>query len=316
MMPETGSESELEPRTHPEPSVGMAAASEAGSTAGSASKGDLRVRRRRGRRRGRRSALQRFGRPAIVPSVAFLVWLGIAQAELIDPVFLPGPGEVLDSAIAMQDELLSGLLVSLQMIAIGFVIGGAAGIGAGLLFGYSRMARDLFELTVDLIRPIPLFALIPLFILWFGIGMRPQITLVAFGVFLILSLSTIEAIRNVPQIYVRAALTSGATPFQVYRTVVIPAITPHMLSGLRFAVAAAWGLDVAAEFTGSQEGLGYLMIVREQVLDTSGILAIVLIFCLLAIVADRLIRAGITYLTRWSERSTASGMVGEMLGGR
>jgi ABC-type nitrate/sulfonate/bicarbonate transport system permease component len=173
----------------------------------------------------------------------------------------------------------------------------------------------LFELTLDLIRPIPLFALIPLFVLWFGIGTTPEVALIGLGVFLIMSLTTIEAIRNVPQIYVRAALTCGASRSDIYRSVVVPAIVPHMLTGLRFAVAAAWGLDVAAEYTGSQAGLGYIMIVRQQILDTSGILVIVMIYCGLAFLFDRLIRRLTLYIARWSERSTDRGLVRDMLGG-
>lgn len=267
-----------------------------------------------GRRVG--SSVRRAGKSLIVPAVLFALWFAIAEAEIVGSIFLPSPERVLSTAVDLRDSLLKGLMVSLQMVLSGFAIGAAAGIATGLILGYSRLARELFELTVDLVRPVPLFALIPLFILWFGIGMLPQIALVALGVFLVLSLTTIEAIRTIPQIYVRAALTSGANRLQVYRTVVIPAIVPHMLGGLRFAVAAAWGLDVAAEFTGSQEGLGYIMIVRGQVLDTAGILVVVFIFCLLAIVFDRAIRAGTDHLTRWRERSAGMGVIGDMLGGR
>jgi ABC-type nitrate/sulfonate/bicarbonate transport system permease component len=88
-----------------------------------------------------------------------------------------------------------------------------------------------------------------------------------------------------------------------------------MLTGVRYAIAAAWGLDVAAEFTGSQQGLGYLMIVHQESLDTAGIILIVLIFCALAIIADRLVRFATRRLTRWSGRDADTGMVREMLGG-
>ncbi|HVO03377.1 MAG TPA: ABC transporter permease subunit, partial [Candidatus Cybelea sp.] len=141
--------------------------------------------------------------------------------------------------------------------------------------------------------------LIPLFVLWFGIGVLPQVLLIALGVLLLLSLSTIEAIRNVPETYVRAARTLGASRWMVYRTVMIPAIVPAMVASLRYAVAISWGLLVAAEYTGSRNGLGYQMIARQQYLDTAGILAIVFIFSALAIASDRFIRLGLRHITRW-----------------
>ncbi len=280
-------------------------ADDARVTLGDEPAGSLRLRRAR-----------RIGIKLFVPVTAAVLWVLLTVAtKAIDPIFLPPPQEVFGRFGDIGGLLLHGLRISLQMVFLGFAIGGALGVFAGLLFGYSPLARDLLEFTVDALRPIPLFALIPLFILWFGIGMRPQVMLVALGVFLIMSLTTIEAVRNVPRIYVRAGLTLGASGPQIYRTIVIPAIVPTMLVGVRFAIAAAWGLDVAAEYTGSQDGLGYLMIVREQSLDTAGIILIVLIFCALAIVADRVVQIVARRLTRWTEREGETALVRNMLGG-
>ena len=259
--------------------------------------------------------MARFLKPLILPLVLFGIWVTIAASHVVGTIFVPAPWHVASEAWLIRSNLVHGLGVSMKIIAIGFAIGGSAGVLAGLLLGFSRHVRDLFELTLDIVRPIPLFALIPLFVLWFGIGTMPEIALIGLGMFLIMSLTTIEAIRNVPQIYVRAALTCGADRVAVYRSVVVPAIVPHMLTGLRFAVAAAWGLDVAAEYTGSQSGLGYIMIVREQILDTAGIIVIVIIYCALAIFFDRMIRYATLHVARWSERSIDRGLVREMLGG-
>ena len=243
------------------------------------------------------------------------VWIALSAAEVVDEIFLPRPGTLLDRASTLHDELLQALTVSLQMIGWGLLIGATAGILMGLLFGISTMARDLFEFTLDVVRPIPVFALIPLFILWFGVGRKPQIALVAFGVFLILSFVTIEAVRHVPQIYVRAALSYGASRIDVYRTVVVPAIVPELVIGIRYGAIAAWGLDVAAEFSGSQEGLGYFMIARGQYLDTAGITLAVLIYCALAVVVDRGLRLVGRRLQRWNPRVVGRDLAQDMLGG-
>jgi len=253
--------------------------------------------------------------PLLVPIALFLAWFLVTREGVTSPLIIPPPEDVFDTAVAIRSELLSGLWVSVQMVVTGFLVGGILGTLVGLLFGYSKVLRSLFEFTVDVIRPVPLFALIPLFILWFGVGRLPQIVLVALGVFLIMSLATIESVRNVDQVYVRAALTFGASRQQIYRTVVIPAIMPMMLSGLRYSVAWAWGLDVAAELIGSQEGLGYIMVVREQYLDTAGIVLIVIIFSALAIVGDRLMQRLALRLTRWTGRATDTGLIRDMVGG-
>ena len=251
-----------------------------------------------------------------VPLGFFAIWYAIAEAEIVGQIFIPHPQTIIDRVTFLWSELLGAIWVSLQMVVIGAFIGSVLGISIGLLFGFSRLARDLFELTLDTIRPIPIFALIPLFVLWFGIGRTPQISLVALGVFLIVSFTTIEAVRNVPRIFVRAAMTCGASRMDVYRTVVIPSIVPEILLGIRFGLIAAWGLDVAAEFSSSSEGLGYFMIVRGQYLDTAGIVLSVLLFCGCAIVADRVLR----YLGRkcmpWNPRVVNQDFISELLGGR
>lgn len=233
----------------------------------------------------------------------------------IDPVYLPAPEAVFDSAAELWDDLPGALWTSLRIVLIGLAIGGVSGIGTGLLLGYSPTIRRYFEATLDnLVRPVPFIAFIFLMILWFRVETVRLVALVAIGIFLLLSLTTLEAVRNVPQIYVKAALTAGAGRFRIYRTVVIPAITPHLISSVRLGAAYAWGLDVAAELSGSQQGLGYIMISRgSYYLDTAAIVLIVFIFCSLAVIFDQTVRFAAARLTKWSPRAR-KGMVGHMLG--
>ena len=250
----------------------------------------------------------------VVPAVAAVIWVALTELTEIREVFLPSPYRIWQVFWAIRDELLTGFFISMQMILGGLLIGGSLGITAGLLFGLSRQARDFFEGPVDLIRPVPLFALIPLFILWFGIGKAPQIALVSLGVFLLLSVVTIEAIRSVSPVYVRASLTLGATRRDVYKTIVVPAITPHLIAGIRLAAAYSFGLDVAAEYSGSQTGLGYIMLIRGSYLDTPGVVLIVIIFGILAIIFDQIVKGFFRHATRWSPRTRPTGIVSDMLG--
>ncbi len=90
--------------------------------------------------------------------------------------------------------------------------------------------------------PVPTFALIPLFVLWFGLGLAPQIAIIMFGTSIILGLATIEAVKNVPPIYIKAAFLLGANRMTIYRTVILPAILPHLMGAIRAAAAGAWGV--------------------------------------------------------------------------
>ena len=260
-----------------------------------------------------------------VPLALVVLWFGVTNLGLVPAFFLPKPQTLITilsgkrtvlagERILFLEALPGALRISLQMMFTGLALGLVTGPLAGLAFGYSKWARDLLEFTFDAIRPVPLFAMIPLFILWFGIGMQPQIALIAFGVFMIMVIQTTEAVRNVPHIFVKAALTSGASRFHIYRTIVIPAIFPHLLAGVRISAASAWGLLVAAEFMGTVTGLGYMLLVRNTYLDTAGVLLIVLIFAFMAIALDFFLRFVSHRVTRWMPRGRSGELVADLLG--
>jgi ABC-type nitrate/sulfonate/bicarbonate transport system permease component len=253
-------------------------------------------------------------RKILIPLGAIIVWIIISRYSLVKPLFIPTPRNILDSFLAMYKILPKALLTTVLMTISGFLFGTLFGTVSGLLMAYSRPIRELIGTLLDFIRPVPVFALIPLFILWFGIGRAPQIVLIALGSSVVLGLTTLEAIRNVPTIYVRAALTLGANRNIIYRTVIVPYIIPHLIGAIRVAAAASWGLDVAAEFMGSQQGLGYLIILQQTYLRTAGILLLVAIYSILAIILDIIIASLESRITKWTERHTRIGIVAHLTG--
>lgn len=257
---------------------------------------------------------RRLAEAAVVPLISLVVWYALTRS-ILDPAILPGPDRVLDSLLEIIDLIPAATWVSLRMVLLGMAVGSVTGLATGIVFGYSSFIRRFFEATLDnLVRPVPLFALIPFFILWFGVGYAPQVSLVALAMFLLWTLVTLEAIRNVPHIYIQAALTTGASRFHIYRTVVVPAITPHLVGSLRLAAASAWGLDAAVELIGgSRTGLGFILLVRNQYLDPAGMMMIVFVFCTMAIIFDQTVRVIAAKVTRWSPR-TDRGLAGSMLG--
>ena len=196
--------------------------------------------------------------------------------------------------------------VSLAITLTGFGIGLCVGIALGLGIAYSKTFMDIVGPFLDFTRPVPVGALTPFFLLRFRIGVTPQVLLVAVGVSVILGTATYEAARNMPSIYIRAASNLGADKRTIFRTIIVPCIFPHLIGAIRVAAAVSWGLDVAAEFMGAQIGLGFLMIVQQIYLSTSGIITIVFIYSILAILLDQGIRRVELRLTRWTERKLIS----------
>jgi ABC-type nitrate/sulfonate/bicarbonate transport system permease component len=250
----------------------------------------------------------------LVPIVVLILWVVVSSLKLVKPIFVPTPEGLWSSFLGMSKALPNAMLTTVIMTTSGFAIGVVFGTVSGLIMAYSKTIRDLLGTIFDFMRPVPVFALIPLFILWFGIGRAPQIALIALGTSVVLGVTTLEAIRNVPTIYIRAALTLGANRGRIYSTVIVPYIIPHLIGAIRVAAAASWGLDVAAEFMGSQTGLGYLIIMQQTYLRTAGIIMLVIVYSLLAVIMDTLIAAIERRITRWTERRTSIGVVASIVG--
>lgn len=236
----------------------------------------------------------------------FVIWIGAVKIFRLPSIFIPSPEDIMGAFSDLRGNLGASILASLQITMSGFAIGMLLGVGTGLLMAYSRNYMEIVGPFMEFIRPIPIFAMIPLFMIWFGLGLWPQILLVAIGVSGVLGVQTYEAIRNIPTVYINASSNLGASKKAIFRTVILPYIFPHIIGAIRVAAATSWGLDVAAEFMGVQVGLGYTMIVQQMYLNTPGIMAIILVYSVLAIVLDQIIKRIEKRITRWTERSQLS----------
>ncbi|MGA2615769.1 MAG: ABC transporter permease [Spirochaetia bacterium] len=263
-----------------------------------------------------RNRLSDFLPKLIVPFALLVLWIVVSELRLVRAIFVPPPESMWKSFVGMYGLLPKAILTTVVMTLSGFGIGVAFGTISGLAMAYNKTLRDFLGTIFDFTRPVPVFALIPLFILWFGIGRAPQIALIALGTSVVLGVTTLEAIRNVPTIYIRAALTLGAGRQRIYVTVIVPYIVPHLIGAIRVAAAASWGLDVAAEFMGSQAGLGYLIIMQQTYLRTAGIVMLVAIYSCLAVMFDALIARLEEKITPWTERRSSIGVVASIVGSR
>jgi ABC-type nitrate/sulfonate/bicarbonate transport system permease component len=232
-----------------------------------------------------------------------LVWIVATALEVVRPLFLPPPQALWQSFLRLSPDLPGDLFDTVIVRIIpGFLCGSIVGMLLGVSMATNRLARAIAEPIVEILRPLPPLALIPLLILWMGIGSSTQILLIAYGSFIIMVITSYEAVRNVSPIYIQAATTLGATPRQVFRRVVIPAIIPDIFGGVRVATAASFGYAIAAELIGAQSGLGYRLILARRYLATDNIVVILIIIAILAFVFDRLVRRLNDRLTGWKSR--------------
>ena len=234
--------------------------------------------------------------------MAFLWYLLTIRFELIPLLFFPSPLDVFDNLVLMRNSIIQHTLITLIRVIISYLLGSIIGIVVGIVMSRSRIIFGLLEPPIEAIRPVPPVALVPFFILWFGIGDIGKIILAGLGCFMIMVINTIEAVRNVPKIYLHAALSLGAKEDYCFRTVVLPSIIPELIPGLRVGLASAFGLMIAAELMGAQSGLGYMIMVARRSLNTQTILLGIIIIGMIAWASDRLLGSITDRATTWKER--------------
>lgn len=231
-------------------------------------------------------------------------WLALTLSGSVRSLFLPGPADLARAYGEPLPSLPSDIFETLvTRIVPGFLVGGTIGLVVGIAMAVSRPVRAVLDPIVEILRPLPPLALIPLLILWLGIGTSTQVLLIAFGCFIVMVVTAYEAVRNVPPLYLQAAATLGATRRQIFRRVVLPAIVPDIFGGIRVAVAASFGYAVAAELIGAQSGLGYRLVLARRYLLTENIVAILVVIAILAFLADQGVRWINRRLTDWKPRA-------------
>jgi NitT/TauT family transport system permease protein len=198
-----------------------------------------------------------------------LIWEFAALAVNLPQLF-PSPVAVI---LALKDlflasgpaetpwagELIGNSLVSLWRVLVGFTIAAVSGILLGIAIGWWDKVRDLLEPVFEILRPIPPLAWIPLSMLWFGLGFQPAVFLIWLGAFFPILLNSILGMESVSRKLVEVARTLGANSWQVLAKVAVPSATPSIMAGLRIGIGIGWMCLVAAELTGSNSGLGYMI---------------------------------------------------------
>ena len=179
--------------------------------------------------------------------------------KLFNPIFCPGRGSSRAVTLAMKGQLWGHIAATLERVALGFSTGAVLAIGLGLPAGYFRAVRNVVEPVVELLRPIPPLAMLPLFLVWVGIGETSKVGFITYATFFPMFLTTVHAVGQMDPLLVRAAQSLGARPAQLFFRVILPAALPDMLTGLRLGIALSFFVIVISEFIGAEAGLGFLI---------------------------------------------------------
>lgn len=242
-----------------------------------------------------------LARRASVPLALLLIWQLAAALDLINTTLLPPPSEV---ASAFWELLTSGRLsealgISLTRIAIGLLIGIPVGLALGIAAGLFKLGEELIDALMQALRTVPFVALIPLFILWLGIGDVSKIALIAFGVTFPVYMNTYAGIRGVDAKLIEAAEVFGLSRTQLVRQVVVPGALPSILVGLRYALGLSVIALVVAETVNANSGIGALVSDARQFLQTDIVLVGIVVYSVLGLTADGLIRILERRLLSW-----------------
>ncbi|MCX4835112.1 ABC transporter permease [Streptomyces sp. NBC_01016] len=237
------------------------------------------------------------GRPvpygwALGPLLLLAAWAVGSGAGLIDPRNLPAPWAIASTAgdLIAEGRLQSNLAVSAQRALLGLVFGVLAGLALALVSGLSRIGEGLVDGPVQIKRSIPSLALIPLLILWFGIGESMKVVTIALGVFVPIYIHTHNGLRGIDSRYVELAETVRLGRARFVRHVVLPGALPGFLLGLRFAVTGAWLALVVVEQVNATSGIGYMMELARTYGQTDVILVGLVVYGVLGLVSDALVR--------------------------
>lgn len=237
----------------------------------------------------------------VSPVALLLVWQLVSVSGLVPAQKLPAPTTIWQSAVgvALDGQLGSGLGVSLRRMIVGFVVGAAVGLLLGVLTGLLHWADLSVDPIVQMVRNVPLFGLIPLLILWFGIGELPKLVLIALAAGLPIYVNVHAGIRDADPLLVEAGEVLGYPRWLRLWHIVLPGAASHLLVGVRLGVAAAWLALVVAETIATDSGIGYLINNARDFLRTDVVIVGLLVYALVGLVMDAAVRVVQRWVLRW-----------------
>ena len=226
----------------------------------------------------------------------FFIWELVCRSGIVSELFLPAPTSILLTGwdMVMSGELIVNGKASLIRIVIGFLTGSIAGIILGLLLGFSKLADAMGNPVVYALYPIPKLALLPLIILWLGIGELSKISIIALGVFFPVVINTYSGVKNLDPLLIKVAVSFKTTKYKMIHKVILPGAMPIIFAGLKLAAGTALLLLVAAEMIAAKEGIGAMILHYGDLMLTTKLMVGILTLSLLGFIFN--------HFLQWLER--------------
>ncbi len=252
----------------------------------------------------RTRALERREHPVlrVAALVGLLVlWELLTRTGRIPALFLPSPLGVLEAGLEMvrSGELLTHVVTSLRRIVLGFGLGALGGVSVGLAVGFWSVAEAVGNPLIAATFPIPKIALLPLLILWLGIGEASKVAVIMLGVFFPLAINTYTGVRNADPQLIRAAVSFGAGRWSLVRKVMLPSALPMIFAGLKLGAGTSLLLLVAAEMIAANSGIGFLILHAQNLMETTKLMVGIVLLSVLGVASHwllvRLERAAIPW---------------------
>ena len=249
-------------------------------------------------------ARARTGALVLAPWALLLgFWYALAYSGLVNPALLPKPHEVLArGAELLRDRLPLDIWMSTERVFVGVALGTVLAVPVGFMLGWYPRVRTFIDPVINFFRALPPIALIPLVIVYFGIGEPAKIVILFYASFFAGVIVMYEGISQISPIYVRVARTLGATDAEIFRKVILPLTVPHMLTALRVALGVAWATLVASELIAARQGLGALIQNASSFFQLDIIYVGIICIGFIALAMDLAIRAIARRMVSWQER--------------
>lgn len=252
----------------------------------------------------KRNLLNDFGW-AVLPFI-FLVsfWVLLRVSGLINPTLLPSPLSVLQVFwhSLTKGDLLMNIWMSVQRVSLGLLLGMLVAVPVGFLIGWYKPVRRFVDPLINFFRALPPIALIPLVIVYLGIGEMAKIAILFYASFFAAVIVMYEGMMQISPVFIRVARTLGATDFEIFLKVMVPMTVPHMLTALRVALGVAWATLVASELVAAQQGLGAMIQNASAFFDLDTIYLGIICIGVLALMMDLALRKISKRLVSWQDK--------------
>ncbi|PYM38717.1 MAG: ABC transporter permease [Candidatus Rokuibacteriota bacterium] len=232
-----------------------------------------------------------------------VLWELVTRTGRVPSLFLPSPLDVIQSGVEMlrSGELVTDVLTSLRRVVLGVGLGALGGVSVGLAIGISRLAEAVGNPLIAATFPIPKIALLPLLILWLGIGEASKVAVITLGVFFPMAINTYAGVRSADPLLIRAAVSFGAGRWSLIRKVLLPSALPMIFAGLKLGAGTSLLLLVAAEMIAANAGIGFLVLHAQNLMETTKLMVGIVLLSVLGVLTHWLLvrceRAAIPWTT-------------------